>query len=610
MRNKTKLFTNVAFILVALVTVSCSVDKAYDLSKDVDMTVSVAEGFTIPLGSTEKIMLTELLDTLDSDVIKIDKETGFYSIEEKGTIDATEFNVDNTDVEVSPFSDSYRYDLNVNNINEDDLPPFIKDKILETEYAYSLYDRVDKNTVNYEIHQSVPSEIKRIKRMTFKENVKINFDIEVLATDGSKNSNKLIDNVHVYTSGDDEDLFYIEMPSYLQFADNVKMDGNKLYLGEIIERGAESGRKFFSCSFDVVAFDFSKESTGCLEVNDGRLDIIEDNLNANGILWSDTILLAVKDVMQVKGVKITPKVSFSVMKIDSVVGSFTPKIDPVESWVDIDLGDDLDNMNFEFTNPQLFLTVNNGAPVGVKGDIKIRAYKNGAFIENAEVTAHLDVNASAKNKYCLSRLGDGVDGYTTVHIPNLNDLIRTVPDRLHISFAPSVDEKSIGTLQLGSTMSVDGNYRLAVPMEFESFSLEYTERIEDVLGDNPEDITDYISDVNSVTLLLSIDNTVPANFTPSITAYKEDGITKLEGIKVEVSGDIMSGNGYNKGELTKPIRSEVIVKISTTNGELSELSIIDFTIKGSGSGSLNANEYIQIKNISVKIDKPIEVDLN
>ncbi|MBR6648638.1 MAG: hypothetical protein IKL29_04590, partial [Bacteroidaceae bacterium] len=176
MRNKTKLFTNVAFILVALVTVSCSVDKAYDLSKDVDMPVSVAEGFTIPLGSTEKIMLTELLDTLDSDVIKIDKETGFYSIEEKGTIDATEFNVDNTDVEVSPFSDSYRYDLNVNNINEDDLPPFIKDKILETEYAYSLYDRVDKNTVNYEIHQSVPSEIKRIKRMTFKENVKINFD--------------------------------------------------------------------------------------------------------------------------------------------------------------------------------------------------------------------------------------------------------------------------------------------------------------------------------------------------------------------------------------------------------------------------------------------------
>lgn len=610
MRNKTKLFTNVAFILAALVAVSCSVDKAYDLSKDVDMTVSVAEGFTIPLGSTEKIMLTELLDTLDSDVIKIDKETGFYSIEEKGTIDATEFNVDNTDVEVSPFSDSYRYDLNVNNINEDDLPPFIKDKILETEYAYSLYDRVDKNTINYEIHQSVPSEIKRIKRMTFKENVKINFDIEVLATDGSKNSNKLIDNVHLYTSGDDEDLFYIEMPSYLQFADNVKMDGNKLYLSEIIERGAESGRKFFNCSFDVVAFDFSKESTGCLEVNDGRLDIIEDNLNANGILWSDTILLAVKDVMQVKGVKITPKVSFSVMKIDSVVGSFTPKIDPVESWVDIDLGDDFDNMNFEFTNPQLFLTVNNGAPVGVKGDIKIRAYKNGAFIENAEVTAHLDVNASAKNKYCLSRLGDDVDGYTTVHIPNLNDLIRTVPDRLHISFAPSVDEKSIGTLQLGSTMSVDGNYRLAVPMEFESFSLEYTERIEDVLGDNPEDITDYISDVNSVTLLLSIDNTVPANFTPSITAYKEDGITKLEGIKVEVSGDIMPGNGYNKGVLTKPIRSEVIVKISTTNGELSELSIIDFTIKGSGSGALNANEYIQIKNISVKIDKPIEVDLN
>ena len=81
MKSKTKLLKKMAIALSALFAVSCSVDNAYDLSKDVDMTVAVGEGLTIPLGSTEKIMLTELLDTLDSDVIRIDKESGFYSIE-------------------------------------------------------------------------------------------------------------------------------------------------------------------------------------------------------------------------------------------------------------------------------------------------------------------------------------------------------------------------------------------------------------------------------------------------------------------------------------------------------------------------------------------------
>ena len=610
MKSKTKLLKKMAIALSALFAVSCSVDNAYDLSKDVDMTVAVGEGLTIPLGSTEKIMLTELLDTLDSDVIRIDKESGFYSIEKDGSIDATEFNIDDVDLQVAPFSESYVYDLNVRNIDVENLPPYIQDEILSTEYAYALYDKIDKNTISYEINQSVPVEIKGIKRMTFKENVKIEFDIEVTTTDDSKAYNEFIDNIHLHTSGNNEENFYIEMPSYLQFADNVKMEGQKLFLDDVQESSPQSGVKHFACSFDVVAFDFSHEEDGYLKVENGMINVEESELKANGVLWSDTIIMAVKDLLTIDGVKITPKISFSVMKIDRVEGCFAPEIDPVESWIDIDLGDDLDNLNFEFTNPQLFLTVENGSPVSVNGNVNIKGYKNGAPVENAEINTSLDVLASMTNKYYLSRLGGSIDGYTTVPIPDFNNLIKVVPDRLKVYFEPTVDDKALSTLQLGTTMSVAGSYELSVPMEFESFSLEYTERVEDVLGDNPEEVTDYVTDINSMTITLVVDNTVPASFVPSITAYKKDGVTKLDGITVEVSNGIAAGNGYVDGKLSAPVESVVTIKLSTTDGELGDLNVLDIVIKGNGAGVLNANEYIQIKNMSVKIDDPIEVDMN
>lgn len=609
MRNKTKLFTNVAFILAALVAVSCSVDKAYDLSKDVDMTVSVAEGITIPLGSTEKIMLSELLDTLDSDVIKVDNESGFYSIKESGTIDATTFKVNDVDITVTPFSDSYVYNFDVNKIETENLPPHMQEAILETEFAYSMYDVIDENKVEYDIHQSVPKEMESLTRMTFKEKVILDLDIEISATETSKEYTDFIDKVHLHTSGDSENFFYVEMPSYLQFAEGTPMDGNKLFLKEVIERGTK-GVKHFDCSYEIVAFDFSHEPNGGLEVVDGYINIVEDDLVANGVLWSDTIFMKVKDLKRVSGVKVKPTISFSKMRIDSVYGRVKPEINPVETTVDINISDNLDNLHFDFTNPQLFVTVDNHSPAAVIGDVQITGYKNGKMIDGSSIETTLNIEPMIENKYYISRQGGTMEGYTSLQIPNLNNLLKTVPDKIELYLEPYVDDTRLVNVKLGETLSVKGSYSLLAPMEFNSFSLEYTERIEDILGDNPEDITDYITDINSVTLSFVIENTVPAGFTPTIIPYKKDGVTRLDNVVVDVSGEIAAGKGYKDGKLTEPVETTVTIKLSAKEGELGDLSIIDFVINGSGSGALNINEYIQIKNMSIKIDEPIEVDLN
>ena len=610
MKNTTKLSGKLLLMLCLPVAFSCSVDANYDLSKDIDMTVSVAEGLTIPLGSTEKIMLTELLDTLDSDVIKIDKETGFYSIEESGSIDATEFDVESFTIEIDPYRDVQLYDFNLYNLGNDfEIPDELEGALPANSYAYVLEDEIDENIASFDIEEEVPAEVLAIKRVTFKKPVQFTVEVDVTLTERADEFSVFIDNLHIHT--DKDKRFYVEVPEYVKFADGIALeDGNKLYIGELEEESVSKGVKRFYYTLNVDALDFSSMPDGELLINDGKLVIKEDDLEVYGALKSDTVFLSASNLLQINGVKIETLFTVGEIVVDSVYGRFSPEIDPVESWVDINIGDDLDNLNFEFTNPQLFVTIDNGASINVNGDVNIKGYKSGLPLDNAEVNTSFEVQASAVNNFYLSRLGGSMDGYTSIHVPELNDIIRDVPERLKIYFEPNVNSSLVSKVQLGTPMSVKGSYRIFVPMEFESFSLEYTERIENVLGDNSDDITDYISDINSVTLTVLVDNTVPASFVPTIIAYKKDGVTKLDGIKVEVFGEIVAGNGYKDGKLTEPVGGEVAIRISATDGQLADLDIIDFVVKGSGSGALNANEYIQIKNMTLSIDKPIEVDMN
>ena len=611
MRKKTKLLQKSAFLMTALFAVSCSVDNAYDLSKDVDMTVAVGEGLTIPLGSSEKIMLTELLDTLDSDVIKIDENSGFYSIEETGTIDATSFDVDVFTIDVDPLSDTKVYNFDLKKLDVE-IPDEIKELFPEYKFAYVLNDAIDENTSTFEIDEDVPVEVIGIDKISFKETVMLTMDITVSLNNDDPSYKKIIDNLHIHTRGvDGNGNFYVEVPDYFVFSDDAIVDeNNRLYIEDVVEKSIQSGEKHFLYTIPLASLDFSKMPDGELKVVDGHVGIKEEELKVYGELISDTVYLDIDNLTKIKGVQVEAEFRIDQITVDCVSGRFAPEIDPVETSVEIDLGDDLDNLNFEFTNPQLYVTLDNGTPVNIHGDINIKGYKDGEFIEDAEVNTEVYVYASEVNNYYLSRLGNSLDGYTSVHIPDFNDLIKVVPDKLELHLEPVVDDKVVTSIQLGKKMSVEGSYKLSVPMEFDSFALEYTERIEDILGDDSEEITDYVTDINSITLSLTVDNTVPASFVPTIVAYKKDGVTKLDNVSINVSNEIAAGNGYEDGKLTAPVESVVKVNLKATNGELSDLNVIDIVINGSGAGALNANEYIQIKNISVKIDEAIEVDMN
>lgn len=619
--KQTKLrITKVTCIMSLLLLAACSVDKAFDLSKDIDMTVSVGGGVTIPLGSTEKILLTEMIDTLDSDVIRAD-ENGFYSIYKDGEIDATNFKVNEVDIDIAPYSEKHSYDLAMTVVEYgdiNDLPESIRDQVLNQMIPYVVEDVIAQE-VKYDIDQDVPEEMVYLKKMTFKKPVTMTLDIDIYSEEHTKEYFDMIEQLHLHTSGEDNaEHFYIEMPPYLVFDETDENthigEGHKLYLDHVIEHNEEKGHKHFTSDYKIVGLDFSYLGENGIEVLNGRIKDHAD-LEVHGVLRSDTIVMSVSDMTHINDVWVAPELVFETIEVATVEGVFKPEIDPIDESVEIDLGDDLDFIyegTFDFANPQLFVTINNDAPLMVRGDITMMGYdNNGVAIDASRIETNLGIKAEYENKYYITRHATTVEGYETIQIPNLNELMKQVPDRVSIHIAPEVDN-SEGTkiVTLGKEMSVSGSYELVVPMDFDYLKLEYTETVEDVLGDTPEDITDYVTEIKSVTLSMVVDNTVPATFSPKVVAYKKDTNIVLNGINVEVIGNIEAGNGYVDGVLAAPVESSVEIKLSATDNQLADLGDLDIVFEGVGNGVFNTNEYIQVKKITVKIDEPIEVDLN
>lgn len=618
MKNTLPLLRLCSCLLFIGATVSCSIDNAYDLSKDVDMTVSVGKGAVLPLGSTEKIMLTEMIDPMSSELICVDA-LGYYSLVKKGVINETTFDVEDTDLNIDQMSDVEVYDFTAEHIkydNIDELPEDLKQAVLDEKFPYIIYETIDESSIVYTVDESVPEEIKRIKRLTFKKPVTLTIDLDIYASSETKIDFDRFSRLHLLADdGSNEEKFYITVPPYMCFAEGTPIDeNNRLYVEGIAEHKVEKGHKHFITTCEVVALDFSCLQGGFLEVNNGNV-YIRDSLEARGLLSSDTIIMDNRDIREIKDITVHPSLSVETIYVDSVYGVFEPEIDEINEVVAIELGEDLDFLyeaRMDFSNPQLYVTVNNDAPLAVVADVELSGYdKSGALIDGSSVYTKLNIDSKRENRFCLSRVASSIEEYTSVHVPNLNNLMTIVPEEIAINLnAYAANSITATPVKLGESMSIAGEYELCVPLAFESFEIDYTEVIDNVLGDDSEDFTDKVSNLKSVTLEMVVDNTVPAEFVVDVKAYKEDGVTLLDKINAVPSSKIAAGSGYVNGELAAPVETMLEINLAAADNQLLELHRLEIVFSAKGSSVLNVNEYIKLRNMKVRIDENVDVDLN
>lgn len=720
-------------ILLSFVT-ACSVEDTHDLSKDIDATVAVGNGISLPIGSTEKIMLTEMIDPESSDVLNTDA-AGNYVITKGDVINETSVEIEEVDVTVKPVSHSESFDLEIITQTKADVERLkneaiaaksdaeqraldkknaakvtaentkntaiteaekakndaykqidatISDPVLNAEakaeadksyqkaiadinasfvdannaideayvvaineiaaqyneviekYEEALADNVDlgeinheitgdASKVNYNLSVDVPEGVEDVETVEFDELTDFTIDIAI-AVHGEdyRDFGELVNVINLYGNQENE-RFYVGVPKFIVFEEGTEVvpsaDGtyNKLYIeGGATHRDENNQNiKHLTRIYKIKGFDFTKDD---VEIVNDKIEIereysAEGCINANAIEVSLANALTIKDVTLDATISIGEKknneeYSFTLKKIK---GIFNPQIDPISvDMVDLDLGDDMDFVYeegavFDFANPQIVLTVNSDVDLEVEATVVMRSYDE----NNVEITTGNGVQIPLtiiKGKNIFNITNESFKPGEA----NLSTLLAKVPHKVKIEdIKPKVVDK-VQEVTLGDDMTIGGSYDINIPMVFNEVKLTYTETIEDVLGENPEDITDYISEIKSVSVEFEALNTVPADFDVDVVALDMNG-NKIDAIVANLVDEngkpvtIKAGNGHD----AEPVATNVKIELSAAEGTIEKLCNLDIKLNGHGYNvKLNENAYITLRNISVTVEEPIIVDLN
>ena len=264
-----------ALFLLLFAATAC-VDDKYDLSKEVDMTVGVGGGVSLPLGSTEKIMLTELIDTVETDIVKLDNE-GNYSIFKEGSFKPEYFQIDNLDISIDAASENKHYDFNLNNLSEDyhNLPIWVQQEIQKKKYPYIVHHKVDHRTA-FDVEQSVPQEMVRLRALNFRNDVTMAVNVKIYSKNHqSDDMLEIVDRLRL--NSEVGEGFLLNVPEYIVFEDKSIVDGHLFLDGEAVYNSSTNSLDY-NCEYNIEGLDFIDVKI----IESGSRGILRDFVNALG----------------------------------------------------------------------------------------------------------------------------------------------------------------------------------------------------------------------------------------------------------------------------------------------------------------------------------------
>lgn len=321
------------------------------------------------------------------------------------------------------------------------------------------------------------------------------------------------------------------------------------------------------------------------------------------------------------------------MTIAKATGVFNPEINIDLGKMDVTGVPDFltdGNVVVDLDNPQILLTVTNDMEVAAKlagsyngVQTKAKAYKDGQLIAEVDLP-EIDIqkangSQSVVTKICLCRNASKVDqgAYTVVkEVSNLTDLIKTIPDYVQITNVNArADLSKTATFQFSHEYNVVPEYDIYAPIAFaKDAKIVY----KDTLDGWNDDIKDYeLADNSYIQFTADVESYVPAYLT--LTAHPIDASGKIissDRISVEVPSHIDA----SKDGVTST-QSKLVVKLyQKDKSAMKELDGIIFDVQGSASYNgqnavtgitLNSKtQQLQLKNIKVKVVGKVIGDFN
>ena len=567
------------------ITTSC-IDNSYDLNKDIDMTISAGgEHLAIPVGYTEKITLDKIIELDEGDDLQI--VDGEYHLLKKDNIDET-----NTSVKLVTVEES--------------LNPIEPIKVLNNqEYDIKhevLFENIGTEDVIEAQAHGIDKAVIEIGSLTADTPTKLTLSFKIETTNTIMYDRVTIGNMT------------ITFPDFIKFEGGQSgLNGQTLTItNEIIYKNNPT----FTKSLSIAKYSFGEkygDGNKIKEENGDRMLKIEEEkitIKTNGIVYG----------AQGSGsLSITPTVTLAEMAVSEVYGTIQPDIDVKPTEVELNnLPDFLqdDEIRLDITNPVFSFNANNPLNTDVEMDGVLTGYKDGKVTKIVKIGsgnggASITLKPSGDKQQTISIVRDEQTvveaNATKVVVPNLNDIIETIPDHINVELKPAVKTEQYYTVNLGQDYTLNSAYDIDIPLSFGSnLKIVY----EETLDNFDLDLEDV--DIKKAVLSINAVNTIPLAMeikNENVSALDANG-NVIKDIDVTVEGTITESKD-GKTEVSSALNVNLNETAEGAISKLDGLKLKITAVPGQATDvQLLSTQWMQLKDMKLKIPNGIKVDLN
>lgn len=564
------------------ITTSC-IDNSYDLNKDIDMTISAGgEHLAIPVGYTEKITLDKIIELDEGDDLQI--VDGEYHLLKKDNIDET-----NTSVKLVTVNESSN--------------PIEPIRIISGNHDNNVRDIFISNAesegfINAEAH-GVDKAVIEIGSLAADMPTTLTLKLKL----GGEISTSLV-KVGTMT---------ITFPNFIQFEKENGLNGQTLTMTDV-QIEPYSG---FTKELKINKYVFGKEygeGNRVDEENGDRILKIENQeikIEMQGI-----------NVTTPSGngsLNITPTITLAEIAVSEVYGTIQPDIDVKPTEVELNnLPDFLqdDEIRLDITNPVFSFNANNPLNTDVEMDGVLTGYKDGKVTKIVKIGsgnggASITLKPSGDKQQTISIVRDEKTvveaNATKVVVPNLNDIIETIPDHINVELKPVVKTEQYYTVNLGQDYTLNSAYDIDIPLSFGSnLKIVY----EETLDNFDLDLEDV--DIKKAVLSINAVNTIPLAMeikNDNVSALDANG-NVIKDIDVTVEGTITESKD-GKTEVSSALNVNLNETAEGAISKLDGLKLKITAVPGQATDvQLLSTQWMQLKDMKLKIPNGIKVDLN
>lgn len=561
--------------------ISC-IDAKYDLEKDIDLEITVGGNLSLPIGKTDTIRLSRMID--EGDVLHV--IDGRYVITQEDSIsesiDAIEpVIIDDFSPEFDPYVRSF--------VASTEELPYIPG--LEMPQIEVVFEANINTTEQFNVNTELPAEVKDVKSVKITD-----YNHQTLQTELSIDISGMPDFLpRLYLAGVE-----LEFPEVLDFgvveSGEIVRDGSSIFISKVIELNQGSGH----IGIPVTVYGLINPN-----IENGSV-ILTDDIALRGKVYADKQTIGIEDLENTT-VSVQPnlKLSTSQIRIAGVAGTIVPNVDINTSVSLSDLPDFLkeEGTSLEVKDLSLNLQVQNPieAPIFTRFEIK-PLDKNGQVVNNNVVTLALKIAGGQKSSFNIDR------NSPEILSGSLTALLNTIPDQidLKVTEVKVESETDDQTITLGKEdYTIDIDYDINVPLEFDNLRIFYNDTIDNL----SEDLSDISDKVKHLELNVVVDNAIPLGLNLSITPRDEAG-ELLTGLSLPENIEIKAAP--NSDGAIQSTGISLTIKEESENA-LQMLDKLELKIEGRNQESnditLRPDQFIVV-HLSARLPEGAQLDLD